>query len=162
MPATAVSLFQPPSLIVPPPTASWQTLRIPETVQSRALVKEFFFFNQKVSIFSLFLDENICCGYSLEGPRRGTSNEYPQCMFSSRNKKNIYMIPPLIKTYDRGNRNSVNQVNFACCCNCPKCLHLVLPYITYPISRQVHLTLVLLTLDIPCLCKQCRSRSVGF
>ena len=27
--------------------------------------------------------------YSLEVPRRGTSNEYPQHMFSSRNKKNI-------------------------------------------------------------------------
>ena len=31
---------------------------------------------------------NICCGYSLEVPHRGTSNEYPQHMFSSRNKKN--------------------------------------------------------------------------
>ena len=37
----------------------------------------------------LFLDENICCEYSLEVPWRGASNEYPQCMFSSRNKKNI-------------------------------------------------------------------------
>ena len=40
-------------------------------------------------IFFLFLDENICCGYSLEVPQRGTSNEYPQHMFSSRNKKDI-------------------------------------------------------------------------
>ena len=48
----------------------------------------------------LFLNENICCGYSLEAPRRGASNsleaprrgasnEYPQHMFSSRNKKDI-------------------------------------------------------------------------
>ena len=29
------------------------------------------------------LDENICCEYSLEVPRRGASNEYPQHMFSS-------------------------------------------------------------------------------
>ena len=29
------------------------------------------------------------CGYSLEPPRRGGSNEYPQSMFLSRNKKNI-------------------------------------------------------------------------
>ena len=36
------------------------------------------FFNQKVPIFFLFLDENICCGYSLEAPCQGTSNEYPQ------------------------------------------------------------------------------------
>ena len=28
-------------------------------------------------IFFLFLDENICCGYSLEAPHRGASNEYP-------------------------------------------------------------------------------------
>ena len=40
-------------------------------------------------IFFLFLKGNICCGYSLEAPRRGASNEYPQHMFSWRNKKNI-------------------------------------------------------------------------
>ena len=32
--------------------------------------------------------QNIECGYSLEPPRRGGSNEYPQSMFLSRNKKN--------------------------------------------------------------------------
>ena len=33
--------------------------------------------------------------YSLEPPRRGGSNEYPQSMFMSRNKKNnIYPIKP--------------------------------------------------------------------
>ena len=31
---------------------------------------------------------NIDCGYSLEPPLRGGSNEYPQSMFLSRNKKN--------------------------------------------------------------------------
>ena len=31
--------------------------------------------------------QNIDCGYSSEPPRRGGSNEYPQSMFSSRNKK---------------------------------------------------------------------------
>ena len=40
-------------------------------------------------MFFLFFLENICCGYSLEVPRWRTSNEYPQHMFSSRNKKNI-------------------------------------------------------------------------
>ena len=40
-------------------------------------------------IFFLFLDEYIYCGYSLEVPRRGTSNEYPQHMFLLRNKKDI-------------------------------------------------------------------------
>ena len=33
--------------------------------------------------------QNIDCGYSLEPPRRGGSNEYPQSMFLSSHKKNI-------------------------------------------------------------------------
>ena len=32
--------------------------------------------------------QNIDCGYSLEPPCRGGSDEYPQSMFLSRNKKN--------------------------------------------------------------------------
>ena len=39
-------------------------------------------FQEKKMIFFLFLQENIRCGYSLEAPRRGASNEYPQHMFS--------------------------------------------------------------------------------
>ena len=42
-----------------------------------------------VYLFFLFLLQNIDCGYSLEPPRRGGSNEYPQSMFWSKNKKNI-------------------------------------------------------------------------
>ena len=39
--------------------------------------------------------ENIDCGYSLEPPLRGGSNEYPQSMFLSRNKKNnVYPCKP--------------------------------------------------------------------
>ena len=34
--------------------------------------------------------QNIDCGYSLEPPRRGDSNEYLQSMFLSRNKKIMY------------------------------------------------------------------------
>ena len=37
-------------------------------------------------IVFLFLNKNICCGYSLEAPQRGASNEYPQHMFLWRNK----------------------------------------------------------------------------
>ena len=33
--------------------------------------------------------QNTDCGYSLEPPRRGGSNEYLQSMFLSRNKNNI-------------------------------------------------------------------------
>ena len=39
--------------------------------------------------------QNTDCGYSLELPRRGGSNEYPQSMFLSRNKKtNVYPCNP--------------------------------------------------------------------
>ena len=34
-----------------------------------------------VYIIFLISDQNIVCGYSLEPPRRGGSNEYPQSMF---------------------------------------------------------------------------------
>ena len=36
-----------------------------------------------VYIIFLISVENIDCGYSLEPPRRGGSNEYPQSMFST-------------------------------------------------------------------------------
>ena len=39
--------------------------------------------------------QNIDCGYSLEQPRRSGSNEYPQSMFLSSNKKNnVYLCKP--------------------------------------------------------------------
>ena len=45
-----------------------------------------------LDVFDIFLifAQNIDCGYSLEPPRRGGSNEYPQSMFWSKNKKNMY------------------------------------------------------------------------
>ena len=43
-------------------------------------------FQIKNLIFFIFLFKTDC-GYSLEPPRRGGSNEYPQSMFLSRNKK---------------------------------------------------------------------------
>ena len=42
-----------------------------------------------VYIIFLISAQNIDCGYSLEPPRRGGSNEYPQSMFLSRNMKYI-------------------------------------------------------------------------
>ena len=51
----------------------------------------FFFQNQKILIFFLFLHGNVCCGYSLEAIRRGgASNGYSEQKFSWR-KKNIYI-----------------------------------------------------------------------
>ena len=49
---------------------------------------------KKIDIFHINA-QNIDCGYSLEPPRRGGSNEYPQPMFLSRNKKNnVYPCQP--------------------------------------------------------------------
>ena len=49
----------------------------------------------KTLIFFIILLKNIACGYSLELPQRGSSNEYPQSMFLSRNKiNNIYPCKP--------------------------------------------------------------------
>ena len=47
-------------------------------------------FQQKNSDIFLIFAQNIDCGYMLEPPRRGGSNEYPQSMFWSKNKKNRY------------------------------------------------------------------------
>ena len=42
-----------------------------------------------------FSAQDLDCGYLLEPPRRGSSNEYPHSMFSSRNKKiNLYPSKP--------------------------------------------------------------------
>ena len=57
---------------------------------------EFFFVVKNLKIhenfFYIFLifAQNVDCGYTLERPRRGGSNEYPQSMFWIKNKKNRY------------------------------------------------------------------------
>ena len=59
-------------------------------------------FTTKVAIFQIknsdifhISAQNIDCGYLLELPRRGSSNEYPQSMFLSRNNKNnVYPCKP--------------------------------------------------------------------
>ena len=52
-------------------------------------------FQIKILVFFHISDQNIDCGYSLKPPRRGGSNEYPQSMFLSRNKKNnVYPCKP--------------------------------------------------------------------
>ena len=53
------------------------------------VVKNQNFHWKKFDIFLIFA-QNIDCGYTLEPPRRGGSNEYPQSMFWSKNKKNRY------------------------------------------------------------------------
>ena len=50
------------------------------------------FFQIKVVDSFLISSWKYCCRHSLEAPCRGASNEYPQHIFSWRNKKNIFLI----------------------------------------------------------------------
>ena len=52
-------------------------------------------FSDKKFWYFIFLPKTIDCGYLLELPRWGSSNEFPQSMFLSRNKKNnVYPCKP--------------------------------------------------------------------
>ena len=51
--------------------------------------------------------QNIDCGYSLEPPRRGGSNEYPQSMFLEEIRKIMYIpVNPSFTIQKRGLRGS--------------------------------------------------------
>ena len=68
--------------------------------------KNWKFSDKKSDIFHISA-QNIYCGYSLEPPRRGGSNEYPQFMVLSRNKKNnVYPVNPSFTTNNLGLRGS--------------------------------------------------------
>ena len=57
--------------------------------------KKWNFSDKKKSYIFQISTQNIDCGYSLEPPRRGGSNEYPKSMFWRRNKKNnVYPSKP--------------------------------------------------------------------
>ena len=57
--------------------------------------KNWKFLDKNSNTFFHISPQNIDCRYSLEPPRRGGSNEYPQSMFLSRNKKNsVYPCKP--------------------------------------------------------------------
>ena len=71
--------------------------------------------SNKILIFFLIFARNIDCGYTLEPPRRGGSNEYPQTRLWTKNKKNIvkymdwpsrllyvYTFPDVQEEYDKG------------------------------------------------------------
>ena len=62
---------------------------------AHAIYRDFLSFkieNFPLKNFDIFLifAQNIDCRYTLEPPRRGSSNEYPQSMFWSKNKKNRF------------------------------------------------------------------------
>ena len=50
------------------------------------------------NIFAL----NIDCGYTLESPCRGASNEYLQCMFMNKNRKLYTLVSRSLTIYKRG------------------------------------------------------------
>ena len=52
-------------------------------------VKVEHFVGKNDDIFNIHA-QNIDCGYTLEPPRRGGSNEYPQYIFWMKKKKNRY------------------------------------------------------------------------
>ena len=54
------------------------------------LLKNENFRIKNLIFFLYFCSKNIGCGYTLEPPRGGGSNAYPQSMFLNRNKKNKY------------------------------------------------------------------------
>ena len=59
------------------------------------LISKNWKFSDKKLWFFHISAQNIDCGYSLEPPWRGGSNEYPQSMCLSRNKKNnVYPCKP--------------------------------------------------------------------
>ena len=72
--------------------------------------------------------QKLDCWYSLEPPRRGGSNEYPQSMFLSRNKKNnLYPCKPqfyYIKVGFKGVKiiqvcfRDVTRNSIPCCVSC--------------------------------------------
>ena len=77
------------------------------------LKKLIFFFQIKNSDIFHISAQNIDCGYSLEPPWRGGSNEYPHSMFLSRNKKNnVYYCKPqfyYIKVGFKGGQNYIGM-----------------------------------------------------
>ena len=77
--------------------------------------KKWKFSDKNSDIFHIFA-QNIDCGYSLEPPHRGGSNEYPQAMFLSRNKKNnVYPCKPqfyYINVGFKGGQNCIGMFSW--------------------------------------------------
>ena len=60
--------------------------RLFKCIESFTTKNENFQIKKQPDIYHIYA-QNIDCGYPLEPPRRGGSNEYPLSMFLSRNKK---------------------------------------------------------------------------
>ena len=69
-------------------TYSFSFENTPIQIYSKFPLQKLKIFRYKNSDIFHISAQNIDCGYSLEPPRQGGFNEYPQTMFLSRNKKN--------------------------------------------------------------------------
>ena len=65
-------------------------------------VKKMKLFSRTILVFFLILAQNINCGYTLEPPRRGGSDEYPHSMSWSKNKKKWYTSAAPVFLYKSG------------------------------------------------------------
>ena len=72
--------------------ATWENVphyeNTPIQIYKKFHLQKLKIFRWKTLIFFHISAQNMDCGYSLEPPRWGGSNEYPQSMSLSRNKKN--------------------------------------------------------------------------
>ena len=66
-------------------TVSIHYENMPIQIYKKFHIQKLKIFRQKTDIFHISA-QNIDCGHSLEPPRRGGSNEYPQSMVLSREK----------------------------------------------------------------------------
>ena len=82
-----------------PPQSAWGTKReMRNTLRKHAYLNIYKVLLQKIEQLQIkkhtdnfhISDQNVDCGYSLEPPLRGGSNEYQQSMFLSKNKKIMY------------------------------------------------------------------------
>ena len=87
------------------------------------------FSNKKLWYFHISA-KNTDRGYSLEAPRRGGSNEYPQAMFLSRNKKNnVYPCKPRFYYIKVGFKGV--KIAKACLCDVHYCGNFFFDFFTF-------------------------------
>ena len=101
-------------------TTCWHYKNMPILLKNFTTEKKWKFSDINSDIF-LISAQNINCGYSLELPQWSNSNEYPQSMFFSRNKKNnVYPCKPSFTLLKWGLRGSTlyRHVFVMMCKNC--------------------------------------------
>ena len=95
------------------PTTNWYI----QTSQAFLLTRKFINvvknenFQCKFLDFFLIFAQNIDCGYTLEPPRRGGSNEYQQSLFWRKNKKNRYTLHTPVLLYKSGVEGGIHHTD---------------------------------------------------